>query len=88
MDRPASASSSRGRARQWALNLERPAALVWAAAVVYAIVLSAASVDRHEEFKTGGYDLGIFDQGLWLLGQGLAPFSTIRGRDLFEVTRR
>jgi uncharacterized membrane protein len=56
--------------------------LVWLAACAYAILLSLASIDRHERFETGGYDLGIFDQGVWLLGQGLRPFSTIRGRDL------
>ena len=61
----------------------RPAALVWLAAVGYATVLSAASVQRHDEFRSGGYDLGIFDQGLWLLAHGMRPFSTIRGRDLF-----
>ena len=64
---------------------ERPGAraLVWVAAGIYAVALSAASIDRHGEFKTGGYDLGIFDQGVWLLGQGARPFSTVRGRDLF-----
>jgi uncharacterized membrane protein len=56
---------------------------VWIAAGAYATVLSAASIDRHREFESGGYDLGIFDQGVWLLGQGLRPFSTVRGRDLF-----
>ena len=57
--------------------------LVWASACAYAAALSLASIGRHERFETGGYDLGIFDQGIWLLGHGLRPFSTIRGRDLF-----
>ncbi len=57
--------------------------LGWASACAYAAALSLASIGRHERFETGGYDLGIFDQGVWLLGQGFRPFSTIRGRDLF-----
>jgi uncharacterized membrane protein len=54
-----------------------------AAALLYALVLSAASIHRHSLFLSGGYDLGIFDQGVWLLGHLHAPFSTIRGRNLF-----
>ena len=46
-------------------------------------MLSWASISRHESFGSYGYDLGIFDQALWLLGHGLDPFSTIRGRQLF-----
>ena len=65
------------------LRQEPARLLVWLAAFGYAAVLSLASLDRHERFESGGYDLGIFDQGIWLLGQGLRPFSTIRGRDLF-----
>ena len=56
---------------------------MWGAAAAYAVALSAASIDRHHDFESGGYDLGIFDQGVWLLGHGLRPFSTVRGRDLF-----
>lgn len=57
------------------------AALVATAA--YAVVLSAASIERYDRFESYGYDLGIFSQAIWLLSHGHAPFSTIRGRDLF-----
>ncbi|MEN9230553.1 MAG: DUF2079 domain-containing protein [Thermostichus sp. DG02_5_bins_236] len=30
-------------------------------------------------FQSGGYDLGIFDQSIYLISRGEAPFSTIRG---------
>ena len=65
-------------------TLQRPSprGATWLAAGMYAAVLSYASIDRHERFVTGGYDLGIFDQGIWLLGQARRPFSTVRGRDL------
>jgi uncharacterized membrane protein len=57
--------------------------VVAVAATAYAVTLSAASLARHRWLNTGGYDLGIFDQAVWLLGHGDAPFSTIRGRNLF-----
>jgi len=57
--------------------------LVWIAALAYAVGLSAACLARHRAFVSGGYDLGIFDQATWLLGHADAPFSTIRGRNLF-----
>jgi uncharacterized membrane protein len=63
-------------------RLLEPRTLVWAAAAAYALALTAATVDRHRDFESGGYDLGIFGQGVWLLGQGVRPFSTVRGRDL------
>jgi uncharacterized membrane protein len=56
---------------------------VLVATAAYATVLSAASIEKHEHFDSGGYDLGIFSQAIWLLAHGHAPFSTIRGRDLF-----
>ncbi len=38
---------------------------------------------RHERFQTFGFDLGIYDQGVWLLSQFRDPFVTVRGLDLF-----
>ena len=38
---------------------------------------------RHERFQTFGFDLGIYDQGVWLLSQLRDPFVTVRGIDLF-----
>ena len=57
--------------------------MVLAAAGLYVVVLAWASISRHDSFGSGGYDLGIFDQALWLLGHGMEPFSTIRGRQVF-----
>jgi uncharacterized membrane protein len=50
---------------------------------VYAVVLSAATIVKDHHFRSGGYDLGIFSQAVWLMSHGHKPFSTIRGRDLF-----
>ena len=38
---------------------------------------------RHERFQTFGFDLGIYDQGVWLLSQLRDPFVTVRGLNLF-----
>jgi uncharacterized membrane protein len=38
---------------------------------------------RHDHYGTFGFDLGIYDQGVWLLSQLKDPFVTIRGLELF-----
>ena len=38
---------------------------------------------RFDRFGTFGFDLGIYDQGTWLLSRGRDPFVTIRGLELF-----
>ncbi len=42
-------------------------------------ILLSCSVVRHHLFQSGGYDLGIFDQAVYLISRGEVPFSTIRG---------
>jgi uncharacterized membrane protein len=37
----------------------------------------------HDRFGSYGFDLGIFDQGTWLLSRAQDPFVTIRGLNLF-----
>jgi uncharacterized membrane protein len=37
----------------------------------------------HRHFGTYGFDVGIYDQGTWLLSRLRAPFVTIRGLNLF-----
>jgi uncharacterized membrane protein len=43
------------------------------------LVLFAAAVLRHSFLRSGGYDLGIFDQALYLISQGKAPVSSLIG---------
>ena len=38
---------------------------------------------RYDRFGTFGFDLGIYDQGTWLLSRAKDPFVTIRGLELF-----
>lgn len=41
------------------------------------------SVEIHNGFGTSSYDLGLYDQGLWLLSRFRSPFVTLMGRHLF-----
>jgi uncharacterized membrane protein len=59
-----------------------PAAVRRTPLVIAAIggcVLFVAAVVRHTLLRSGGYDLSIFDQSVYLLSQGQAPFSTLIG---------
>jgi hypothetical protein len=49
----------------------------------YAWYFARLSVAVHDGYGTFGFDLGIFDQGVWLLSRFHAPFVTVMGRDLF-----
>ena len=56
---------------------------VWGAAVVFAVVFGALNLRRHREFGGQVFDLGIFDQGVWLMSEGHAPEVTVNARNLF-----
>jgi uncharacterized membrane protein len=49
----------------------------------YTVWFSQLSVSVHDGYGTPGYDMGIFDQGIWLLSRFHAPFVTVMGRNLF-----
>src|SRR4051812_23520865 len=49
----------------------------------YALVLGTTTVKMHHDYRTYGFDLGIYDQGLWLLSRFQEPFVTVMGRNLF-----
>ncbi len=46
-------------------------------------VFVAQTWGLHRHFGTYGFDLGIYDQGTWLLSRLRAPFVTVRGLNLF-----
>jgi len=41
------------------------------------------SMLRYDRFHTFGFDLGIYDQGIWLLSRAKDPFVTLRGLEFF-----
>ncbi|MDP9069389.1 MAG: DUF2079 domain-containing protein [Actinomycetota bacterium] len=49
----------------------------------YVAVLVPWVLRQHYGFSTFGFDLGIFDQGVWLLSRFEEPFVTVRGLNLF-----
>jgi len=51
--------------------------------VLYIVWLAERTTRNHFGLGTSAYDAGLFDQGLWLLSQGKAPFVTLMGRNLF-----
>jgi len=59
------------------------AGLVGAATVMTALAYSILLLHRHAMFGTQIFDLGIFDQGVWLLSRFKEPFVTFRGLNLF-----
>ena len=60
---------------------------VWQAALTLAIVaytwyFTSVTLDVHHGLGTSSYDLGLYDQGVWLMSRFKAPFITLMGRNL------
>jgi uncharacterized membrane protein len=49
---------------------------------VFVAAFVGATWTAHARFATYGFDVGIYDQGTWLLSRPRAPFVTVRGLDL------
>ena len=58
------------------------AALV-AMMTAYVVVFGRFTSIQHSNFGTFGFDMGIFDQGIWLLSRFREPFVTVRGLNYF-----
>jgi uncharacterized membrane protein len=56
---------------------------VMALVAAYAVRFGLLSVQAQDGYADPGYDMGIFDQGVWLLSHFHAPYVTVMGRDLF-----
>jgi uncharacterized membrane protein len=54
-----------------------------AVTTVYTLLTARWALRNHDGFGTLGFDLGNFDQGVWLLSQFERPSITIMGRHLF-----
>jgi uncharacterized membrane protein len=70
---PATAARGRG-----------PAVAVGALVAVYVATFGTLTFLQHANFGTFGYDMGLYDQGIWLLSRFKDPFMTIRGLDFFQ----
>ena len=63
-------------------RLDWYAIAVGVAALVFTAVFSYRMVTEYRRFGLNAFDLGIFDQGLWLLSRFESPFITVRGLHL------
>ena len=51
--------------------------------VAYVAVFGTLTWRQQANYGTFGFDMGIYDQGVWLLANGETPFVTVRGLHLF-----
>lgn len=52
-------------------------------ALIFAVVFGRLGVQNHRNFGTWAYDMGIYDQGFWLVSRGGQSFVTVRGLDFW-----
>jgi uncharacterized membrane protein len=50
---------------------------------LFVVVFVRQTWGLHQHFGTYGFDVGIYDQGTWLLSRLRSPFVTVRGLNLF-----
>lgn len=63
-------------------GLEKPGLatkLTIAAVAAYFLIFSALSILKYESFNSTAFDLGIFDQNVWMFSQGQTFINTING---------
>jgi uncharacterized membrane protein len=60
-----------------------PRLLVILGVFLYAYYYGRLSLQKYDAFQQPGFDVGIFDQGIWLLSRFKDPFVTIMGLNLF-----
>ena len=53
--------------------------LLYSFAALFVVMFTLKSIQIHEIFGTSAYDLGIFDQGFWLISRFENAFNTVRG---------
>lgn len=59
-----------------------PTALALGGCAAFALAFGWLSVAAHRQFLSGGYDLGIFAQWVWLLANGKGSYSTVIGTSM------
>jgi uncharacterized membrane protein len=60
-----------------------PAWVLAAMVAAYVVVFGRLTWAHHANFGTFGFDMGIYDQGIWLLSRFEDPFVTVRGLPYF-----
>lgn len=65
------------------LKRHSPIAVLVAMTLGYIAVFGTLTYQQQSNFGTFGFDMGIYDQGIWLLSHFKDPFDTIRGLEYF-----
>jgi uncharacterized membrane protein len=73
----------RGWVERFVDEIGAPELVLFAMFVVWSGVFIHLPKLRYDRYGTFGFDLGIYDQGVWLLSRFHDPFVTIRGLELF-----
>jgi len=63
--------------------LAGPVTALAALMLVYIVVFGTLTYRQQSNFGTFGFDMGIYDQAIWLMAHFKAPFVTIRGLNYF-----
>jgi uncharacterized membrane protein len=63
--------------------LRRPQAVLVLMILAYVVVFGRLTWMQQSNYGTFGFDMGIFDQGIWLLSRFQNPFVTVRGLSLW-----
>ena len=78
-----SAETHRRSVNKWLSDRSAPQVLIVLAVVLYTSYFTQRSLDIHHGLGTASYDSALYDQGMWLLSRGEAPFVTLMGRNMF-----
>lgn len=68
---------------QWVKRRDPVRWALGAIIAVWSLVFVRLGFQRHDRFGTFGFDLGIYDQAIWLLSRFETPFITLRGLDFW-----
>ena len=68
---------------EWIRTIHPAAWLTGAGALLFVLVFGRLGVQNHRNFGTWSYDMGIYDQGFWLVSRGGQSFMTVRGMDFW-----
>ncbi|GAC1379773.1 MAG: hypothetical protein NVSMB4_08920 [Acidimicrobiales bacterium] len=71
------------RARKLGRSVQRPSVVLGAMVAAYVAVFGSLTWSQQSNFGTFGFDMGIFDQEIWLVSRFKPPFITVRGLDMW-----
>ena len=67
---------------EWTAGALIASTCAWGLLLTYTVYFCLLSCALHSTFGTSAYDLGTFDQGVWLAGHSSDQFLTVRGLHL------